>query len=86
MALQRSQRIRYPLVVVALVLGIFVLRGALTVLVDTGVESGFPAWLPTFGNVGQTVMVYLYVVNGYAYLLVPAVAFWLGLRYERVGE
>lgn len=83
MALQRSQRLRYPLGVVALVLGIFVLRGALTLLVDNAVESGFPAWLPTFGTLGQTVTVYLYTQNVYAYLLVPAAAFWFGVRYGR---
>lgn len=83
MALQRSQHLRYPLGVVALVLGIFLLRGTLSALVDTAVESGFPAWLPTFGTLGQTVTVYLYTQNVYAYLLVPAAAFWLGMRYAR---
>lgn len=83
MALQASQRLRYPLGVVVLVLGIVVVEAILQVLVRGAVDSGFPAWLPTFGSVGQTVVAYSWLVNAYAYLLVPAAAFWLGMQYVR---
>jgi len=83
MALQLSQRLRYPLGVVALVLGIVAVEALLRILLDGAIESGFPAWLPTFGSIGRTFVAYGLLVDAYAYLLVPAAAFWLGVRYAR---
>ncbi|WP_435115100.1 hypothetical protein [Halolamina sp. C58] len=84
MSVRNSRRLRYPLGLVALVVGIFALQGALDVVVQRVVESGFPAWLPTFGSPGQTVVTYTMLGSAYTYLLVPAAAFWLGVRYARV--
>lgn len=81
MSVRNTRRLRYPLALVALVVGIFVLQGALDIVVQRAVESGFPAWLPTFGSIGQTVVAYTMLGSAYTYLLVPAAAFWLGVRY-----
>ncbi|QKY19737.1 hypothetical protein B4589_004830 [Halolamina sp. CBA1230] len=81
MSVSNHRRLRYPLGVVALVVGIFALDVALGVLVDSAVASGFPGWLPTFGTVGETVVAYSLLGNAYTYLFVPAAAFWLGVRY-----
>ncbi len=83
MSVSNHLRLRYPLSVIALVAGIFVFDAALGVLIDDAVASGFPAWMPTFGSVGETVLAYSILGNAYAYLLVPAAAFWLGMRYAR---
>ncbi|GAB7012575.1 hypothetical protein [Halolamina salina] len=81
MSVRDSRRLRYPLALVVLVVGIFALQGALDIVVQRTVESGLPAWLPTFGSVGQTVLTYTMLGSAYTYLLVPAAAFWLGVRY-----
>jgi hypothetical protein len=81
MSVSRRRRLRYPLGVAALVVGIFVLQGALNVVARQAVADGLPAWLPTVGTAGQTVTAYVLAGNAYTYLLVPAAAFWLGVRY-----
>ena len=83
MSVRDHHQLHYPLGLAALVVGIFVLQGVLNVFIDGAVESGFPVWMPTFGTVGRTVMVYLYGQTLYAHVLVPAAAFWLGMRYAR---
>ena len=83
MALQVRRRLRYPLGVVVLVLGIAVVEAAFGLLARGAVNSGFPAWLPTFGAVGRTVVVYGFLADAYTFLLVPAAAFWLGMQYVR---
>jgi hypothetical protein len=83
MSVSNRRRLQYPLGVVALVVGAFAFDAALGVVVDGAVASGFPAWMPTFGSVGETVLAYSMLGNAYAYLLVPAAAFWLGMRYAR---
>ena len=76
-----SPSVRYPLGVVALVLGVFALRIAAEVLVTSIVEGG--SWLPTLGTVGQTVSLVLLAVNVVAFVGVPAAAFYLGHRHGR---
>lgn len=83
MAPQLGRRLRYPLGVVALVLGIVLVEILFGMFVRGAVDAESSVWLPTFGSIGQTVVVYSWVVNVYAYLLVPAAAFWLGMRYAR---
>lgn len=77
------QRLRYPLGVVALGVGVFALQPVLGLLVYNAVALGFPSWLPTFGPVGRTVTVYLWGQRLFAQLFVPVAAFWLGVRYAR---
>lgn len=79
----RFERTRYPLAVVGLVLTTFLLRGTVHRLFTDAVHTGFPVWAPTFGSVGQTVIVYQWALTGFVVLFVPAAAFWLGTRYEQ---
>ena len=85
MSVGNQKRLRYPLGVVALVVGIVLLQGVLEILVRRAIADGFPAWLPTVGTTGQTVTAYVLAGNVYTYLLVPAAAFWLGARYARAA-
>lgn len=64
-------------------LGIVAVEVVFGMLVRGAVDAGFPAWLPTFGTVGQTVVAYGWLVDAYTYVLVPAAAFWLGMQYVR---
>ncbi|WP_053948531.1 hypothetical protein [Halolamina sediminis] len=81
MSVRNPRRLRYPLALVGLVVGIFALQGVLEIVVQRTVQSGFPAWLPTFGSIGQTVLTYTLLGSAYTYLFVPVAAFWLGIRY-----
>jgi hypothetical protein len=83
MSLSGRRRLRYPVGVAALVVGIFVLQGVSTVVARRVVADGLPAWLPTFGTAGQTVTAYVLAGNAYTSLFVPTAAFWLGMRYSR---
>ncbi|KPN31841.1 hypothetical protein SY89_02596 [Halolamina pelagica] len=85
MSVRNGKRLRYPLGVVALVVGIGLLQGVLELLVQRAVAGGLPTWLPTLGTTGQTVTAYVLAGNAYTYLLVPAAAFWLGVRYARAA-
>lgn len=81
--MQVPARLRYPLGVAGLVLATVLLRGAVERLFRQAVETGFPVWLPTFGPVGRTVLVYQWLMTAFSLLVVPAAAFWLGVRYGR---
>ncbi|WP_348612497.1 hypothetical protein [Halobaculum rarum] len=80
--LNDDRRLRYPLGVVALVLAGYLLRATVGVVIDAYIETG-ATWLPTLGSIGQTVSVYLLVVNLLLTAVVPAVAFYFGVRYAR---
>ena len=45
--------------------------------------SGFPAWLPPFGTIGETVLFYTTLLNVFEYVAVPAVLVWLAYAYGR---
>ncbi|SDL99934.1 hypothetical protein SAMN04487949_0447 [Halogranum gelatinilyticum] len=72
--------LRYPLGVVGLVAVGFLLRAALRPIFER-VTAGSATWLPMFGTVAQTVVVYSRVVTLFAAVLVPVAAFWLGMQY-----
>ena len=81
----RSQRIQYPIGVVGLIIVAFVLRAGVAQFVDTLV-SGSATWLPMFGTVGQTVVIYSFGVMLFTFVLVPVAVFWLGMRYGQQPE
>jgi hypothetical protein len=72
--------IRYPLGVVGLILITFFLRAGLRRIID-GLVADSVSWVPLFGSVGQTVLIYSWAVSLFAFVLVPIAAFWLGTRY-----
>ncbi|WP_277554349.1 hypothetical protein [Halobaculum limi] len=82
-SLVRSAHVRYPLALVALVVGVVLLRGVANAAVSSVVDSGVPAWLPAFGTIGQTVSVYLLALNIALIVGVPAAAYLLGYRHGR---
>lgn len=73
-----TSRIKYPVGVVALVVGTFVLRFVTDVVVSRLVDGSSVGWLPMFGSIGQTVTVYMLVTSAFAFVVVPAGAFYLG--------
>ena len=76
----RSRDVRYPLGVVGLIIVAFLLRAGFGLLADMLV-AGSVSWVPRFGTIGQTVVVYSWRVSLFAFVFVPVVAFWLGKRY-----
>ncbi|UIP00584.1 hypothetical protein Hbl1158_04270 [Halobaculum sp. CBA1158] len=75
-------RIRYPLALLAVVVGVLLLESLLEVTLNRYVETG-SMWLPTIGTFGETVSAYLLAVNLLSTFAIPAVAFYLGVRYAR---
>ncbi|MDS0296577.1 hypothetical protein [Halogeometricum luteum] len=77
--------LRYPLGVVGLIIVSFFLRAGIRRIID-GIVADSVSWVPLFGTVGQTVLIYSWAVSLFAFVLVPIVAFWLGMRYgQRSG-
>lgn len=81
----QSGTIRFPLGVAALITVAFLMQIGVAKFVDPLV-AGSASWLPTFGTVGQTVVIYNLGVTLFAFVLVPVAAFWLGARYGQKLE
>ncbi|MDS0294897.1 hypothetical protein [Halogeometricum luteum] len=77
--------LRYPLGVVGLIIVSLFLRAGIRRIVD-GLVTDSVSWVPLFGTVGRTVLIYSWAVSLFAFVLVPIVAFWFGTRYgQRSG-
>ncbi len=75
-------RIRYPLALLAVVVGVLLLEFLAEVTLNRYVETG-STWLPTVGTIGETATAYLLPLSILSTFVVPAVAFYLGVRYAR---
>lgn len=75
-------RIRYLLALLGIVVVVLLLEFFLEVTLNSYVESG-TTWLPTVGTIGETMSAYLLVANLLSTFGIPAVAFYLGVRYAR---
>lgn len=75
-------RIRYPLALLAVVVGVLLFEFLAEVTLNSYVETG-STWLPTIGTVGRTMTAYLLALSLLSTFVVPAVAFYLGVRYAR---
>jgi len=75
-------RIRYPLALLAVVLGVLAAQFLVESTLNGYVETG-SMWLPTVGTIGQTATAYLLPLSLLSTFVVPAVAFSLGVRYAR---
>jgi len=75
-------RIRYPLALLAVVVGVLLVEFLAEVTLNRYVETG-STWLPTVGTVGETATAYLLPLSILSTFVVPTVAFYLGVRYAR---
>lgn len=66
---------------IAIAVGEWVLAAAFA---DVG-AGRLPAWLPQFGSVGETVVLYIRLVDVLTYVGVPATLVWLGYAFGRDG-
>ena len=81
----RPRNVRYPLGVAGLIIVAFLLQVGVAQLVNTLVAGSAP-WLPMFGTVGQTIVIYNLGVTLFAFVFVPVATFWLGTRYGQKSK
>ena len=73
-----------PVAGVASLIGIALLAQFLVDwLAQQAVASGFPAWIPHLGTVGQTVHAYSVLAAVVSYLIVPILIFSFGYYYGK---
>jgi hypothetical protein len=70
-------------VAVSVVVGEFLVARALNRAVD---GSGFPVWLPEFGSVGATAVVYAQLFDLLQFVVIPVLLVWFGYELGRRRE
>ena len=76
---------RPALVLVGLLATVLIGERLLTVAV-AGVRQGsssFPVWLPEFGSIGKTIVVYGMLFDFLKFIVIPGVFLWLAYQYGR---
>ena len=67
-------------VVVSVVVGEFLVARGLDRAVD---GPGFPPWLPAFGSIGETAVIYAQLFGVLQFVVVPALLVWFGYELGR---
>lgn len=85
-SLRRESPLRRPVAVLVTLLALVVGGEVLLKLAFSGLRDGsggVPWWLPQLGSVGETVVVYLLIMDVITFILVPTALLWLGYTYGR---
>ena len=80
-SLREDPSLRRPVIAFAVVLAAVVGGEVLLTAAFADAGAGVPAWLPQFGTVGQTVLLYSLLSNVLSYVALPATLFWVGYAY-----
>lgn len=85
-SLREEPSLRRPaIVLVGLLAAVLVGEWLLTIAV-ADIRSGassFPVWLPEFGSIGETLVVYGLLFDFLKFVVIPAVLLWLAYQYGR---
>ena len=78
--------LRRPAVVLVGLLVTVVIGERLLAVAVAGVRPGsssFPVWLPVWGSIGETIVVYGLFFDFLKFIVIPAVLLWLAYQYGR---
>lgn len=81
--------LRRPVVVLALLVATVLISEPVLTDAFDGIRDGsssFPVWLPQFGSIGQTVLVYIMFFDFLKFILIPMILMWLAYAYGRYRD